>query len=174
MARTSDAELMLRVGEVTKKILAGEPRSDILRFVSEEWGVTERTGENYLKSAREKIAETAAQTREYEVGLARERFDHLWHAANEKEDYWLALAVLRESNSLMSLKRPDVLSRLESRGINTKTMLDFWERFSIITNRMPYDQVELLESMVEVLSNLEKDVWEQANTSKKFNERFMK
>ena len=56
MAKKSDAaEIDRRVHTVVKLLSSAKTSSYVLRFCSEEWGVTERQGHTYLARAREII-----------------------------------------------------------------------------------------------------------------------
>ena len=51
--RTSKSEHEFRVNKVAKLLSVGTTRSDIIHFGSSEWGVSQRTVENYIQTARE-------------------------------------------------------------------------------------------------------------------------
>lgn len=55
MKKANSAEIDRRIHEVVRLITCAKPTSYILRFCSEEFGVTKRQGETYLKRAREVI-----------------------------------------------------------------------------------------------------------------------
>ena len=56
MGKKSDkAEIDRRIHTVVKFLSSAKKSSYILRFCSDEWGVTERQGQTYLKRAREII-----------------------------------------------------------------------------------------------------------------------
>ena len=50
--RSSKTEHNFRVNKVAKLLSVGTTRSEIIQFVSEEYGVTERTADNYIQDAR--------------------------------------------------------------------------------------------------------------------------
>ena len=50
--RTSKNEHEFRVNKVAKLLSVGTTRSDIIHFGSSEWGVSQRTVENYIQTAR--------------------------------------------------------------------------------------------------------------------------
>ena len=52
---STQAEVELRVIRCSRIISNGGRRSDVLRYASENWGVSERTVDSYLKKAREQI-----------------------------------------------------------------------------------------------------------------------
>ena len=50
--RSSKTEHNFRVNKVAKLLSVGTTRSEIIQFVSDEYGVTERTADNYMQDAR--------------------------------------------------------------------------------------------------------------------------
>ena len=55
--RTSKTENAFRVNKVTKLLSLGHTRSQIFQFATTEWGVSERTVDNYLADARKILKE---------------------------------------------------------------------------------------------------------------------
>lgn len=55
MKKSTSAEVDRRVHEIVKLISSAKTNSYIFRFCSEEYGVTRRQAENYLKRARDII-----------------------------------------------------------------------------------------------------------------------
>ena len=56
MGKKSDkAEIDRRIHAVVKLLASAKPSSYILRYCSQEWGVTERQGQTYLTRARDII-----------------------------------------------------------------------------------------------------------------------
>ena len=51
--RTSKNEHEFRVNKVANLLSVGTVRSEIIHFGSSEWGVSQRTVENYIQTARE-------------------------------------------------------------------------------------------------------------------------
>ena len=49
---SSKAETLIRVQRFSRIIANGGRRSDCVRYASENWGVSERTADNYLEQAR--------------------------------------------------------------------------------------------------------------------------
>ena len=52
---SSKAETLIRVQRFSRIIANGGRRSDCVRYASENWGVSERTADNYLEQAREAL-----------------------------------------------------------------------------------------------------------------------
>jgi hypothetical protein len=53
MARITAAEMELRVNRIVRLLCNGGSRSDILQFSANQWGVCQRTTDEYIKRARE-------------------------------------------------------------------------------------------------------------------------
>ena len=56
-SKSTQAEVEYRVNRFVRIISNGGRRSDCVRFAADNWGVSERTVDNYLKRAREKMKE---------------------------------------------------------------------------------------------------------------------
>ena len=53
--RATQIEVIYRILEVKKAVLEGAHRPDILQLASDEWGLTERQGDEYIAKARKEI-----------------------------------------------------------------------------------------------------------------------
>ncbi len=56
-SKSTQAEVEYRVNRFVRIVSNGGRRSDCIRFAAENWGVSERTVDTYLKKAREKMKE---------------------------------------------------------------------------------------------------------------------
>jgi hypothetical protein len=105
-ARSTEAEVLDRVGKVYDLLLAGASRREILQFVAKmdpPWGVETRQIDNYIAQAKEWIKESAAVHRDEELGKARTRLEALYKQAFSIGAYKVTLAILRELNALSGL-----------------------------------------------------------------------
>ena len=57
-------EKLLRVDTVYQMLVDGKSRADVLRNCSELWEVSERTADNYIAEAREKLEQDCRMSRE--------------------------------------------------------------------------------------------------------------
>ena len=85
MGRSTKVETEHRINAVYKLLAEGNSRSQVIQFVSEKWGVTDRQADNYMARAREKlledcemerpawIAEALARLRTYEKAAFKEK-----------------------------------------------------------------------------------------------------
>jgi hypothetical protein len=76
MARITKAELDNRVTQVTDLLLKGAKRAQILQFAGKlNWDVSDSMVDKYIGQATEAIRESAVVDRDYEVALAKERYE---------------------------------------------------------------------------------------------------
>jgi len=61
MAKSTDAELELRIAILYKMIVRGRTRANILRFTADEWQIEGRQTDTYLALVRDKIKEVYGQ-----------------------------------------------------------------------------------------------------------------
>jgi hypothetical protein len=101
-------EYRRRVQTVYKMMLRGQGRQEILRFVAEstDWGVAERTVENYMAAANRLLEAQAKTVEQRELGLALARVDDLYARAVTIGDLRSALAAQKERNTLLGLYAP--------------------------------------------------------------------
>jgi hypothetical protein len=50
--RSTEVETKHRIDSVYKLLAEGQSRTQIVQFVCEKWGVTDRTADNYMRDAR--------------------------------------------------------------------------------------------------------------------------
>lgn len=81
MSKSTQAELDLRVNEVYEQIIAGRSRGNILQYSAENWDVSERQVDNYIKKARERMQEELKQNYPYKLGEIIKKLDRIYHKA---------------------------------------------------------------------------------------------
>ena len=103
-----------RVSLVYRLLLNGMRRREIFQYIAEktEWGVTERTIDNYIAKARDEIAEITENERECAYGMARKRLDDLYFKSMKINDYKTCLAIQKEIGDIEGLKN----NRIEMSG----------------------------------------------------------
>ena len=63
MARSTKVETEHRIKAVYKLLSEGKSRGQVLQFVTEKWGVSERTVDMYMARAREKLLQDCEMER---------------------------------------------------------------------------------------------------------------
>jgi len=61
MAKSTDAELELRIGILFKMVVKGVQRAEIVRFTASNWKIEERQTNHYLMTVRDRIKDTYGQ-----------------------------------------------------------------------------------------------------------------
>jgi len=69
----------------------GQSRGDIVRFVADQWGVTDRQADNYIARAREKLAQDADMARPAWLAEALGRLRRYEQAAYKRGNVQCAL-----------------------------------------------------------------------------------
>ena len=69
-SKSTQAEVEYRVNRFVRIVSNGGRRSDCIRFAAENWGVSERTVDTYLKKARE-IANKSIESLNWNNGFYR-------------------------------------------------------------------------------------------------------
>ena len=104
MAKKSDkAEIVRRIHTVVKLLSSAKTSSYILRFSSEEWGVTERQAQTYLSRAREIIKADYSVERSDFLGTRLALLDEIIEAS---------IRCKQHSNAVGALKLQAQLTRL--------------------------------------------------------------
>ena len=104
MGKKSDkAEIDRRIHAVVKLLSSAKTSSFILRFCSEEWGVTERQGQTYLKRAREIIREDYSIDRSDFLGSRLALLDKVIDASINTKQHSNAVGALRLQAELTRL-----------------------------------------------------------------------
>ena len=73
MRRSTKTEYEFRVAATYKLLAEGNSRGQILQFVSDKWGVTERTGDAYIAAARKKLLSDCEMERPAWIAEALQR-----------------------------------------------------------------------------------------------------
>ena len=115
MARPTTVELANRITRISEILIRGMSRAVILQYVAEktDWGVSEKTVDNYIKKAKSIINAGSETDIDYEIGKAKERSEFLWQKAISMQDFREARAVQKDRRDLLGL---DASKRLELSG----------------------------------------------------------
>lgn len=110
MARITKAEKEKRVTEVVNLLLKGVKRSDILQYaIKSRWDVSDAMVDKYIRQATEAIKESAEIDRDYEIALAKERYEYLYMQNIVKKDYRSAAQVVKMKAELQGIEAPKKL-----------------------------------------------------------------
>jgi len=103
--RTETVEFNSRISVVYRLLLNGLRRREIIQYASEktDWNVSDRSIDEYIRRAREEIAEMNEEERKGAYGMARKRLDDLYFKSMKINDYKTCLSVQKEINLLEGL-----------------------------------------------------------------------
>ena len=101
--KATEAEIELRVLEVTQLILDGATRAHICEYAIKKGGISAGQADRYIAHAKEKIQEECTSTREdaYYVTLAR--YEELYRKAVAADDLKTAAAILKDMRQILNL-----------------------------------------------------------------------
>jgi hypothetical protein len=111
--RPSQAITDSRVEEVYQLMIDGLDTSRIVRFGSEEWGVSRRSIEKYIAKAREKFLEAMEEHRNKDVMKMYifKRLENLYSLNMENFDLKEARAVLADASKIFGVNAPEEIKQ---------------------------------------------------------------
>ena len=106
--KSTHVETQTRIATIYRLLLNGLRRREIIQYVSEttDWGVSERSVDNYIKQAAAEISEIHKTEKIAAYSMSRRRLDDLYFKSMEIADYKTCLQIQKESNDLEGLKSP--------------------------------------------------------------------
>lgn len=112
MAKATDIEILQRVKIVAEMVLKGYSKENIVRHASENWQITERQTEEYLKRAKEKfIEEAAAKDIEGHLAIALNQLNDLYKKCYKIQDYAECRRIKKDIADLLGLQAPKELNQ---------------------------------------------------------------
>jgi len=124
-----------RVTTVLAMLVADKSHEDIVRFGSSEWGVCERTIDNYIAKARQAHGAVTAAKRERLRGGSLLRLEHLYRLSLESKQYAVCVAIEKRVAALFGLDAPtqiEVDDRREDRDMRERDTRDLRERLNTL------------------------------------------
>lgn len=106
-------EVQHRVQKVINLIVEGLTASEILQYVTVEFGVKERQAYTYISKAKELLSVSNEAEQIYNRGLAMQRLNHIFKESLSNKNYRVALNAQSELNKITNihLDRKDEDSR---------------------------------------------------------------
>lgn len=99
------AEVDLRIARVVKMIISGSRRSDLIAFGATEWGVSSRTIDRYIASARAEIRQDWELERTDMLAATLTRLSELEALARKSGQLSVALGAINAMARLAQLQR---------------------------------------------------------------------
>ncbi len=103
MSKSSNITVIQRVRVVSKLLIAGNSREDIVQFIAGTWELCERQADNYIKKANELISKSVKKEVNHDYAKAIIRFEELYKLSLERKDYKTASTINKELASLQGL-----------------------------------------------------------------------
>lgn len=87
MAKSTDAEILLRVSTVVEMLMKGQERQDIIQYCAKKWNINERQADVYIKKAKERIKRNKDADLDYHISLSIMRYQDLYKRNFNIQDY---------------------------------------------------------------------------------------
>ena len=103
MGRSTKVETEHRINAVYTLLSEGQSRSQVIQFVSEKWGVTDRTADQYMQRAREKLLEDCEMERPAWIAEALQRLRTYEQAAYKQKQNQTAINSIQAQAKLIGI-----------------------------------------------------------------------
>ena len=103
MARSTKVETEHRINAVYKLLSQGNSRGQVLQFVTEKWGVSERTVDMYMARAREKLLADCEMERPAWIAEALQRLRTYEQAAYKEKQNQTAINSVQAQAKLIGI-----------------------------------------------------------------------
>ena len=94
---------MLRIDTIYSMLCEGKSRANIILYTADTWGVTERQTDNYLITARKRLEQDCAMSREAFMAEALAGYRTIREQAAAKGQYAVAKTCLDAQTALVGL-----------------------------------------------------------------------
>lgn len=124
--RVTELEYKQRINEVIKLILNGFSNRKILfQHITEnnDWNVSERMLDNYLKEAKSVLSEISENELEYEKSLALNCLDALYHMNNKIHDFRECRNIIETRAKILGYSAPEKIDLSSKDGTMTPTVI---------------------------------------------------
>ena len=103
MAKSTKAAKQYRINVIYEMLVNGKSRSDILLYCSDEWRISSRQADNYMKEAREKLAQDCSITRQEFLAEALAGLRSIRGKAENRGQLQVAVNTVRLMTELVGL-----------------------------------------------------------------------
>jgi hypothetical protein len=104
MGRSTKVETAHRVNAVYKLLSEGNSRGQIIQFCSDKWGVSSRTGDEYMRFAREKLLADCEMERPAWIAEALQRLRTYEQAAYKQKQNQTAINSVQAQARLIGVE----------------------------------------------------------------------
>lgn len=120
--KSTDTEILKRIAVVAEMDLKGDSKEKIVRYASENWKISERQTETYLKRARESfIKEACAKNIDEHLGKVVMQHNDLYQKCYSIQDYAECRRILKDMIDLLGLAAPSKIDHTtKGEKVNTE------------------------------------------------------
>lgn len=108
MAKSTNSEIVIRIGEVAELLIKGKTSGQIVDYCAENFQVAERQSFEYIRRAETLIKETVDKDVALVHSKAAKRFERVWRDSLERGDLRTALNANKELAALHGLYKQQV------------------------------------------------------------------
>lgn len=103
--KSTNGEIELRINKVFDLLISGATRAQIIQYASEKagWNITDRTIDEYISRANERILEIGKVHRDYEFSRSLARLNQLYFHGLTLQNHSVCLGIVKEINRMMGI-----------------------------------------------------------------------
>lgn len=124
MAKSTAAEIELRVQMIVAMILQGYSRADIVRYCAKKWKIESRQSDEYLLKAKAQIKLSTDISKEEQLELAKARYGDLYQKNYKTQDFKECRAVQDSLNKMLGLNEAE---KVDNKITMVKPLIIGWE-----------------------------------------------
>lgn len=105
MAKSTNAELEMRVNKVYELLINSWNRYDILQYVRKNWDIEDKQADNYIAKAKEIIKENAKQTQEEWLEDTKNKLQDLYKKAMSQKQTRECRQIIVTANKVLGYEK---------------------------------------------------------------------
>lgn len=141
--KATAVQKLMRTQQVASWMLDGLTYTEVMKRGAKKWGLSTRSIERYIDSAREQVESMAATEIRGATTLALQRLTELYFQAVDEKDFKTALDVVKTQNRMLGLNAPD---KVEARQVQD------WSAMSV------GEQLKKVQGILERATDGERDL----------------
>lgn len=141
--KATRVQKLMRVQQVVSWMLDGLSYTEVMKRGMKKWGLSTRSVERYIESAREQVETMAATEIRGATTLALQRLSDLYYQALDDKDYKTALDIIKTQNRMLGLNAPDKIEARTVQDWNSMSVAEQLEKVQGILGRATEGQREV-------------------------------
>lgn len=133
--KATKVQKLMRVQQVVSWMLDGLSYTEVMKRGMRKWGLSTRSVERYIESAREQVETMAATEIRGATTLALQRLSDLYFQAVDSGDFKTALDIIKTQNRMLGLNAPDKIEARTVQDWNTMTVTEQLQKVQGILER---------------------------------------